>query len=296
MIFTVVIPVYNSAKYIEKTLKSIESATELSDYEVLLIDDCSADIDDLEEVIKAFRNVSLIRKQVKSNAADSRNIGILRSASRYVFLLDSDDCYIPGSIDRRLTLHQKSKAGIIFGNFITQLGDSEKKSILPSYSSEDMRNYILVRKGDMRSSVISIDKENYKNTLFDKASKKHQDWIFAFKCWDNEESIQLDEQYMTIINIDRPSRMSSSLNVEASNYLYDKYLNDVKHINSFARSNWRSMIYDKNNKACKFFIHIYEPQSKSDYLKYYLYKVLSNRAILPFSSRAASKFRNRTFR
>lgn len=296
MLFTVVIPIFNSTGYISDTLKSIEAASKSSEYEVILIDDCSSDIDKLKKIVSSFVNVRLIEKVSKTNAADSRNIGFLNSKSDYVFFLDSDDHFISGCIDSRITLHKESKAGIIFGNFITKLGSVERKSLLPNYNKEDMRDYILIKKGDFRSSVISIDKKYHNKTLFDELSQKHQDWIFAFKCWDHKEKITFDEQYSTVINVDRSSRMSSSMNINASRYLCEKYLNNIKHINNFSKNHWNNMIYFKDYKACEFFISLYKPQSMLEYITLTFYKLMAKKAILPISSSSITILKNRRYK
>lgn len=293
MLFTVVIPIYNSASYIAKTLESIDNASTALEYEILLIDDFSNDINDLREIIKNFEKVKLIVKDKKSNAADSRNIGFLKSNSRYVFFLDSDDHFIGNAIDNRINNHKSYEAGVIFGNFITDNGTEKLKSELPDYQNEDLRDYILVKKGDVRSSVISVDKNYHKGTLFDSESQKHQDWIFAFRCWDNKEKIIFDDQYITTINIDRNTRMSASLNPKASRYFYENYLTDINHINKFCENNWKQMIYSKDYTASRFFLSIYRPRNNSEHLNYLFYKVLANKYLLPFSSVAAKKVRDK---
>lgn len=293
MLFTVVIPIYNSASYIAKTLESIDNASTALEYEILLIDDFSNDINDLREIIKNFEKVKLIVKDKKSNAADSRNIGFLKSNSRYVFFLDSDDHFIGNAIDNRINNHKSYEAGVIFGNFITDNGTEKLKSELPDYQNEDLRDYILVKKGDVRSSVISVDKNYHKGTLFDSESQKHQDWIFAFRCWDNKEKIIFDDQYITTINVDRNTRMSASSNPKASRYFYKNYLTDINHINKFCENNWKQMIYNKDYTASRFFLSIYRPRNNSEHLNYLFYKVLANKYLLPFSSVAAKKVRDK---
>jgi glycosyltransferase involved in cell wall biosynthesis len=293
MLFTVVIPIFNSANYIARTLESVEAASTDLAYEIILIDDCSDDIDNLRKIIRPFSNIRLIEKKSKTNAANSRNIGFINSKSKYVFFLDSDDCFVPESIDRRISLHEESKAGIIFGNFITNFGKTKRQSMLPDYNLEDMRDYILIKKGDFRSSVISIDKDHYNNTLFDDASQKHQDWIFAFRCSDNKEKIKFDKNYNTIINVDRSTRMSSSMNIQASKYLYENYIDKTAHINGFSQNHWNNMINYKDSVACKFFISIYKPENISESMIFNFYKLLSSKAILPFSSKAITIIKNR---
>lgn len=288
--FTVVIPTYNSSDYITKALQSIIYATKYKNYEVIIVDDNSGDSNELLKISNAYDNTRVILKEQKSNAAESRNIGYLEASSRFVFFLDSDDSYLPEAIDRRLLLHKQHNVGVIFGNFITNFGNYTKNSSLPIFKSQDMRDYILLEGGDVRSSVISIDKEYYKESMFDSNCYKHQDWAFAIRCWDNKEKIIFDSNNTTNINVDRNTRMSSSFNVKASEYFYKVYLQNRKHINAFSKRNWIQMIISKDTIACNFFIDLYKPSTNMD-INYHLFRILSYKFILPFSSTILSKTR-----
>ncbi len=291
MLFSVVIPVFNSADYIADTLKSIDIASSSDDYEVIIVDDCSDDIDDLKDILTLFNNTLLIEKSEKSNAAESRNIGFLAARAPCVFFLDSDDHFTKNYVDNRIEYHNKSQYGLIFGNFIVKSVERERYSNLPTYHEQNMRDYLLVEQADFRSSVISIDKRYYNNTLFDENSQKHQDWIFAFKCWDNNENIGFDKNYGVIINVGRETRMSASLNVNASDYLYKNYIHNIEHINLFSKKNWRSVVCHNNKQACDFFISIYTPLTIKDKIKIQGLKLMTNTRVLPLTSRYANALR-----
>lgn len=284
MFFSVVIPVYNSSSYIAETLNSVRIAFQNKNYEIIIIDDCSSDIESLKSILYKFPKSILIEKNNKSNAADSRNIGLIKSKGDYVFFLDSDDHFINDAIDRRIELHKSKNAGMIFGEFLINCGNEDKPSNLPYYETEDMRNYLFTKNGDCRSSSISICKKNYSNTLFDPLSNKHQDWIYAIRCFDNNENIYFDNRPTVVINIDREGRMSASMNIDASRYIYTHYINEKNHINSFSRKHWLSMICGKDEKACDFFFSIFKPISLSDYCVLMSYKFSAKKPFLYISS------------
>lgn len=289
--FTVVIPTYNSSSYIVETLNSIQHATKHKNYDVIIIDDKSEDIDELIRMTNKHHNVKVILKTQKSNAADSRNIGYLTSKTRFVFFLDSDDSYLSNAIDKRLKFHKQNNAGVVFGNFVTNYGDYIRDSNLPLYNSQDMRDYIFIQGGDFRSSVISIDKKYYKETLFDSNSYKHQDWIFAIRCWQNAENILFDTNNITAINETRSFRMSSKSNIGASKYFCKNYLESVEHINAFSKGFWLNTIFTKDYQACKFFASNYSPSNILDELHLLIFKSISHKNILPFSSISLNSLR-----
>lgn len=96
ILFSIIIPVYNTSKYIEKCLDSIIEAID-KDCEVIIINDGSTDNSD--EVIKKYlkkipkqiiNNFTYLKKENKG-LADTKNVGISLSHGKYISVVDSDD-------------------------------------------------------------------------------------------------------------------------------------------------------------------------------------------------------------
>lgn len=88
---SVILPVYNSEKYLTKVLQSIDNQT-YSNYEVIIINDGS--IDNSEQLIKEFiKDKSSFHYYRKKNEGPSecRNYGIKRAKGDYIVFVDSDD-------------------------------------------------------------------------------------------------------------------------------------------------------------------------------------------------------------
>lgn len=89
---SVIIPVYNTEKYIEKCLESLAKQT-MQDFEVIIVNDGSTD--NSKKVIKDYmKNSNLdIRYLEKENGglASARNYGVERALGKYISFLDSDD-------------------------------------------------------------------------------------------------------------------------------------------------------------------------------------------------------------
>lgn len=89
--FSIIIPVYNTEKYIEKCLNSIVNQS-FSDFEVIVINDGSTD--NSEKIIDVFcSKYKFITKYNKENGglSDARNYGISKSKGDYLIFVDSDD-------------------------------------------------------------------------------------------------------------------------------------------------------------------------------------------------------------
>ena len=87
--FSVVIPTYNRAGFIRKTIESV-LAQSFQDFEIILIDDGSTD--NTETIVKSI-NSNKITYYKKENAerAAARNFGAKISNGQYINFLDSDD-------------------------------------------------------------------------------------------------------------------------------------------------------------------------------------------------------------
>ena len=89
---SVIIPVYNTEKYIEKCLESL-AKQEMQDFEVIVVNDGSTD--NSKKVIKNYMqnsklNVKYLEKE-NGGLASARNYGVERASGKYISFLDSDD-------------------------------------------------------------------------------------------------------------------------------------------------------------------------------------------------------------
>lgn len=87
--FSIIIPTYNRAGYIQATLKSVLDQV-YTDFEIIVVDDGSTD--DTEAKVRAFPDARIrYLKKENGERAAARNFGIQRSEGQYVTFLDSDD-------------------------------------------------------------------------------------------------------------------------------------------------------------------------------------------------------------
>lgn len=91
MKISVIVPVYNVEKYIEKCISSIKMQT-FTDFECLIVDDGSKD-NSIEIARQLIINDSRFKILSKANGglSDARNYGLKRAKGEYVCFIDSDD-------------------------------------------------------------------------------------------------------------------------------------------------------------------------------------------------------------
>lgn len=103
MKLSVIIPVYNTEKYIEKCLDSIANQT-MKDFEILIVNDGSND--NSENIIKEWikRNETIDVKYLKKEnggLSEARNYGVKRARGEYISFVDSDD-YLKKDLYKKL--------------------------------------------------------------------------------------------------------------------------------------------------------------------------------------------------
>jgi glycosyltransferase involved in cell wall biosynthesis len=93
--FTIIIPLYNKAQYIEKAIRSV-AAQSFKEFELIIVDDGSTDggLDIVKRL--AIDNLQLtIVEQPNSGVSTARNNGVKRAKYGYIAFLDADDWWLP---------------------------------------------------------------------------------------------------------------------------------------------------------------------------------------------------------
>ena len=94
MLFSIIIPVYNSESYLYDSINSAvcQNTKNKFSYEVIVVDDCSTD--DSINIAKTFssrKNYYILSTGKNSGPGIARNVGFDRSSGKYILFLDSDD-------------------------------------------------------------------------------------------------------------------------------------------------------------------------------------------------------------
>lgn len=151
MKFSIIVPVYNVEKYVEKCLESVNNQT-YQDYEVIIVNDGSKDKSDL--IIKKYikdKNKFIYLTKENGGLSDARNYGIKYTQGDYIIFLDSDD-YIEKDLLKELNtvLSQQEYDIVRYGmklvddngnllklvNNITYKGNNKNTAILEIINSE----------------------------------------------------------------------------------------------------------------------------------------------------------------
>jgi CDP-glycerol glycerophosphotransferase len=111
---TVIVPVFNKARYVEDCLDSILSQ-DLAALEVIFVDDASSDGSYELLLTRAGREarVRAVRNEVNVGAGDSRNRGLELARGNFVQFTDADDLLPPGSLRAMLDAARRCSADVV---------------------------------------------------------------------------------------------------------------------------------------------------------------------------------------
>jgi len=100
---SIVMPVYNAMPYLEQAVQSIYAQT-VTDWELIVIDDCSTDgsWDYLQKVDDT--RIYFIRNERRKRQHDSVNHGKKIARGKYIARMDADDLMLPKRIEKQIEL------------------------------------------------------------------------------------------------------------------------------------------------------------------------------------------------
>ena len=117
---SVIVPVYNVEKYLERCLNSLVSQT-YKDYEVICINDCSPDRcgDILDKFQKKYSSIiRILEKNQNIGLGRSRERGIRHAEGEYIMFVDSDDYVKNDYVQTYVKEIEDHPCDIVIGGFI----------------------------------------------------------------------------------------------------------------------------------------------------------------------------------
>lgn len=240
---SLIIPVYNSEKYLERCILSI-LASSFSDYEIILVNDGSTDssLSICERFVSCYPNI-FVFSQDNQGVSAARNLGIERSQGDFVFFIDSDDWIDSRMLSAMYDVAIKESADIVACNFIFNFENYEKPYMkLPSGSENYRKNILqgncavvwrnLIRKSILASIFFNTDFKYGEDYIFScqiflKTDKiiVMQDYFYHYYASNADSAMHRNTQYENILQQIEATKYVIAIMKEAGSY--DKYKNDV---------------------------------------------------------------------
>lgn len=234
-LISIIVPVYNVEKYLEKCVESLTSQT-LKDIEIILINDGSQDLSGniCDSLSKNDSRIKVIHKE-NGGLSDARNIGIDLAVGEYLAFVDSDDWCEPKMFEMLYNLAIKYKADIVQGDYIEAYDEECTIDNIQEEISKYSANEILEELyGSKYPKAVVVWNKIYKKKLFDKIrfpkGKLHEDEFTTYKLF-HKANLIIDTNFPLYYYRQRPgSIMNSEFNIrrldklEALNKRYEYFI------------------------------------------------------------------------
>lgn len=141
---SVIIPAYNTEKYIEQAINSVLSQT-FTNLEIIVVDDASTD--NTREVLRSIQDSRLrvFHQTINAGAGATRNRALQEARGNWIAVLDSDDWYAPERLETLLAFAQEQQADMVADDvYIIEDGAAQPRTTLVEYSGIEIPDVMTV--------------------------------------------------------------------------------------------------------------------------------------------------------
>ena len=264
-LISVIVPIYNVEKYLEKCVNSILKQTYVN-LEIILVDDGSPDRcpEICEELKKSAARIKVVH-QKNGGLSKARNTGIDSASGKYLVFVDSDDTVEPELVEKlyRCVKEYGIKMAVCGRKYVFEDGKIVNK--VPSGIEEvfdfkdairEMNKFLLF---DMSATSKIFTKELFSNIRFPEG-KLSEDYFIMYKLIDlSQKVVYISDPLYNYLQRTNSISRNKKINhdfIEAAqvqmDYLDDKYP-DLKQISHTAFASANLTVYDfyiKNKVKC----------------------------------------------
>ena len=195
---SIIVPIYNTAKYLPKCLDSIVNQT-YQNLEIILVDDGSTDDSKkiADHYAKKDKRIKVIHQKNQGQSV-ARNVGLAKATGNYISFIDSDDEIKPNFIEKLLKLYKDNSSIAVCGHQYHRIKSQSSKNLYqtplkPRHFKESQKAYILkllTKDGRMYSCNNKLFKASVikkHHLIFDKNLNFAEDTKFVLNYLKNAE-------------------------------------------------------------------------------------------------------------
>ena len=175
----IILPVYNSKKYILTTINSVIRQN-YNSWNLIIIDDCSNDgtYEILKRIQKKYskdNKIFLYQQNINKGQAEARNLGLKKSKSIFIAFIDSDDIWEKNKLTNQIAFMKDNNYNFTYSDYISIKNNSKKVVKVPD--NYDYNSFIM--NTSIATSTMVI-KRNFINNITFPSERLCED--FYFKC------------------------------------------------------------------------------------------------------------------
>ena len=237
---SVVMPVYNSERYLREAIDSILNQT-FTDFEFIIIDDGSKDSS--PDIVRSYtdKRIRFYQNEHNMGVAATLNRGLDLATGEYIARMDSDDISMPERFEKQLTFMDRHPDVAVCATGIQIFGSQYARRIFSSdaeqlkidllfnscfaHPSVMMRSHLFCNKGYYYDN--SFNKmEDYE--LWDRVSQRHAltsipDVLLKYRMHPNQITQNLTDTYLLQMRALK-TRQMKTLGIDASGSGFEAYL------------------------------------------------------------------------
>lgn len=268
-LISIVIPTFNSDKFIFKALQSIKNQ-KFKDLEVIVID--AGSTDQTKSITESFDRRFIFHELIGSKQGEARNYGITKSTGSFIMFLDSDDILSNPNVLEECLKFIKEDRDVDFYNFSVEFKKQSKiiRKVNSNFDGCITGNDLIQRMGFYGKDIHTIPwnkiyKKNFltSNKIFFPPLKEQEDMVFIINCCMNAKKIRFSNTCLVTADVrdDSLSRNMSSMNVRCCLDVFD----------------YIKLLLEKHNKYEKYIddFNLYKQRTASYILLMALYRIQS---------------------
>ena len=195
---SVIIPVYNSDKYLDKCLNSIINQ-KFKDYEIIIINDGSTDNSKniIDEFKQNHKNIVIIDKE-NEGIGKARNDGIKKATGEYITFVDSDDYIKEDMLKTFYEFAKKNNLDLVTGTYYKIKNNKETFFESKKFKIGNVKTSPQILFSVEYGPCAKLYKRQLliNNNIYFEEDKKYEDMPFVSKCLLKSQLIgQITEPY-----------------------------------------------------------------------------------------------------
>ena len=186
---SVLMPAYNSEKYLKNTIESILNQT-YQNFEFIIVDDCSTD--DSWKIIQTYKKrdtrISCIKNDKNSGMTKTRNklFDFANKKSKYFAMMDSDDISLKSRLEEQVNFLEKKEnknVGVVGTNLII-IDEDSREIAKREYSEKITKRNVLIKSPVAHPSVMLRKKIIKEVGKYEKRFDESDDFPFLCKIFE----------------------------------------------------------------------------------------------------------------
>lgn len=222
MMVSVIIPIYNSEKYIGDAMSSVLSQT-YTNWEMIIVDDYSSDngVNLVQQFIDNHRhyNIRLIKLKKNCGVANARNAGLDNASGKLVAFLDSDDLWKPNFLEEQIKFMLEQKAVFVFSSYERKDEKLKKEVLQPFIVPRIISHKNILKTCAVSHSTVVYDFDLFHNVRFDtNAPETREDLAFYLKILKTTAYMHGNSKILGVYRLRNDSRSRNKYSVMKQQY------------------------------------------------------------------------------